>query len=814
MLAVAVALAGGVGASRALPTVSPVVWAAFGAFAASVAAVYVVRTRRRLVTLRPLGLAAAVVLVAGSLGAARDASRRATPPNGIAQVAAQAQASDGRLASDERRVPLTLWATVASVPARTDWAIRFTADADSVGRADMRGSVSGRVQVSLFHNEGRSVYPALRPGDRVRLTGHIEPLPHRRNPAGMDYGAHLARRGVAAMVEVRDETGIAFLAPSRRLLLRTSSTVRRHVRRSLARNVSSEDARGLLLALLLADRSAVDSATLEAFRETGLMHLLAVSGLHVGLVGLALYGVLKPTLGRLGVPRRRLEVGRASATLVVLALYVIVTGASVSVVRAFVMVSVLLIGRATEQRVDSLNALGLAAVAILVHRPAALLDVGFQLSFGAVAALVTLTPLLNTAVPDRVRQSTTGAFLVGSVTTSVTATLGTAPALLAHFGRLPLGGLVLNLPAIPLTGMVLGCGLLCVVATPVPPIAAAFGAAASACGDLLIGLTETGARTLGWATYNRFLDDPSVILASVLGLTALALSRRPIARRRVALAGVASLTVGLWTSVAEHQRRPSFNVLFFDVGQGDATLLSFPNGRHVLVDAGLRSPYVDHGERTLVPHFERFGIDQLDALVLTHADADHIGGAQAVMRAVEVQRVVTNGRTGDSDLWAGLIAAADSLGVPVTTVGAGDTLAVDPSVRLRVLGPSASGESSNDDSVVLRAEHGSTRWLFTGDAEAAGEAALVTRYGGALAADVVTVGHHGSETSSTAALVGAVGRPGVAGVSVARRNRYGLPDAAPLDRWRQAGADVRLTSDEGAVWVRSDGAGIELVDWR
>ena len=812
MVGAALALAAGIGAAAAWPEVHVLAWAGAASAAGIGALVHAGLTRRRLVTLRPLVLALAVGLAAFALGAVREAGSRVVPADGVARLVTTPAGGD-------EGPTVTVWGTVADVPQKT-WAIRLAVDVDSAARVGVQGPAparpaSGRVQATLqTPREGSAVYPVLRPGDRVRLTGRLDTLPRPRNPAQMDYGAYLRRQGVAAMLTVEDETGAVFLAPSRHLLTRASQAVRDHTRQSLAQHVPSAETRALLQALLLADRSAIERSTLDTFRETGLMHLLAVSGLHVGLVGLALYGLLKPVLGRLGVGRRRVEWTRAAITLAVLAVYVLVAGASVSVVRAFVMVSVLIVGRATERDVDTLSALGLAAIALLVHRPSALFDVGFQLSFGAVAALVTLTPLLNAAVPDRVRQSAAGYGVVGSVTTSLAATVGTAPALLAHFGRLPLGGLVLNLPAIPLTALTLGGGLGCALTAPVPPLAAAFGAMAEAGGWLLLGVTETGAAAFGWAVYDGFLESPSVLLASVLGILALALWRRPAVRRRLALAAAASVAVGLWTGFARGDAAPVLDVVFLDVGQGDATLIQTPHRRAVLVDAGVRSPYADEGTRTVLPHLQRYGVGRLDALVLTHADADHIGGAAAVLRAVPVGRLIVNGATGDSDLWREVIAAADSLGVPVQPVRAGDTLAVDPAVRLRVLGPAGPGGSPNDASVVLRIEHGQTRWLLTGDAETAGEGALVAQFGHDLGADVVKVGHHGSRTSSTPALVTAAGRPAFAVVSVAQRNRYGLPDEEPLARWAAAGARVLLTSREGAVWLRSDGRHVRRVGWR
>ena len=806
-LVIGVSVAVGIVAARLVSGVGPMLWATVSAGTLVAVTVHRMRTRGRLVTLRPAALAASVVIVSVAVGGLRHATWKSVRKDDVSALADHPASTTANV---------VLEGTLLDVPTRTDWSIRFVLEADTAEQRGRRAQVSGRVQIALHHNDGTAVYPALEEGDRVRLEGQIGPRPRRRNPAQMDYGAYLERQGIGAVFRVEDETGIAFLAPSRRLDHRLATRVRRHVRRTLGRTVLEAEPRALLLALILADRSDLEDATLDAFRATGLMHLLAVSGLHIGLVGLVLYGLLKPVLGRLGVPRRRLEVTRASVTLALLAVYVLISGASVSVVRAFVMVSALVVGHAAERRVDTLNALGLAAAILLIHRPAALFEVGFQLSFGAVFAIVTLAPLLTSKMPARVRASSMGTAIAGSVATTIAATIGTAPALLAHFGRLPIGGLILNLPAIPLTAVTLGAGLGSVVMAPFDLASRAFGAVANLAGAALLRGTAVGSQALGGLAYRAFLDDPFVLAAIASAILAAAMWRRPIARRRVLIVVGACIAISVWQSVLEGDAVPDLEVVFLDVGQGDATLVETPNGRHVLVDAGVRSPYTDQGERTVVPYLERFGITHLDALVLTHSDADHIGGARAVLEGVEVGRLVVNGRAGESDLWRALIATADSLAVPVQAVAAGDTLEVDPAVRFRVLGPSpgAASRSANDASVVLHLEHESVDWLLTGDAEAEGERDLTSAYAPLLRADVVKVGHHGSETSSTAALVGAVGRPAYAVVSVAERNRYGLPDEGPLERWAATGAEVLLTSIEGAVWLRSDGKTVERVDWR
>ena len=803
-------------------------WASLLGLAVGGVALYVWRTRGRLVTLRPAVLALGVGTAALALGGLRSATWLAQPPDGIAHVARQLDASEDPPA-------VTVWARLADVPTASDWSIRFAADVDSVGLGTRRGAVSGRVQVSLARTGfgAPPLYPSLDLGDRVRLTGALRPRPVQRNPADFDYGAFLAHRGVDATLHVREGEGVRVLAPTRRLDDRIAIAVQRRVRAAVSRYVPAEGARAVLLALLLADRDGLDDGTTDAFRTTGLMHLLAVSGLHVFLVGLAVFALLGPLLMRTGLSRRGVNWTRAGVALGLLAIYVLVTGSSVSVVRAFVMASILVVGVAREARADTLNALAAAAIVLLVWRPTALFEVGFQLSFAAVTALVTLTPHLSHALPACWRHGALGSWVTDPAIASVAATLGTAPVLLVHFGRVAVGGLVLNLPAIPLTSVTLGSGIAAVVCAPVPALAERFGALASASAQALVWVSTAGADGLGRLAIERFVDDAWIVAALALLLCAGAVWQRPVARRRLGLAAAACLALSVGAGALGGEARPRLEAVFLDVGQGDATLLALPNGRHVLIDAGVRSPFRDEGARTVVPHLERFGIRQLDALVLTHADADHIGGAASVLRSVPVARLVHNGQEKETAVWSELTTVADSLGIRETTVVAGDTLALDDDVRIRVLGPSRppqAGDDANDASVVLLVEYGTTRWLLTGDAESQAEADLVARYGALLRADVVKVGHHGSRTSSSPELVRAVSGhastrtrfasdvaasgPRYAVVSVAERNRYGLPDAEPLMRWQRAGADVLQTTDEGAVWIRSDGASIERVDWR
>jgi competence protein ComEC len=278
--------------------------------------------------------------------------------------------------------------------------------------------------------------------------------------------------------------------------------------------------------------------------------------------------------------------------------------------------------------------------------------------------------------------------------------------------------------------------------------------------------------------------------------------------------------MGAWGIALSHRALPSLDIVFLDVGQGDAAFVRFPDGRTMAVDLGPRDAYFDAGRSVVVPHLERFSPKRLDVAVVTHPHSDHLGGFPSVLRSIPVGRYVHNGEPYDSDLFRESEHLLDSLHVPSHSLRAGDTLRVDPSVRIQVLAPAPATDDEanpNERSVVLLLEFGATTILLTGDSERAAENGLLHAFRTSLAAEVVKVAHHGSDTSSQPRFVEAVTQgeeTTLAVVSVAERNRFGLPDEVVLDRWSEAGARLHVTSAGGALWLRSDGREVRVVDWR
>jgi competence protein ComEC len=264
------------------------------------------------------------------------------------------------------------------------------------------------------------------------------------------------------------------------------------------------------------------------------------------------------------------------------------------------------------------------------------------------------------------------------------------------------------------------------------------------------------------------------------------------------------------------------DVVFFDVGQGDAVLITGPEDRRLLVDTGPRSPDGSAAAYTILPYLRQRGVEHLETVVITHPDEDHLGGLPAILRELSVGRVLHSGQRADTDLYEESRALLEKKGTRSRSVDRGDQFQVGGSIVARVLGPPQKPdrwgiENENGASVVLHLAYGRTDVLLPGDVERAAEQGLVQTYGDQLASHVVKVPHHGSETSSTPAFVEAAADESVqtrAVVSVGADNPYGMPDSTVLSRWQSRVDTVYSTARTGAVWFRSDGVSIQGVEWQ
>jgi competence protein ComEC len=662
---------------------------------------------------------------------------------------------------------------VTVAPARSSpWSTRVIA----VTRAFRHAPVHERVLLVL--PVGRSPPRGAILEATVRIA---EPRPE---ADGFDERAWLARQGVRVVLEASSWRELG----QRGGISGFGDRLRDRIERAVSRGTDGVR-RGIVLGVVLGEDEGLPSDVQDDFRASGLYHLLAVSGQNVAFLAGGIYV--------LGWLLRLSKTVREISILVVIAAYVVAVGWQPSVVRAAVAGGLVSLAWLVARPRDRWHFLAIGALVLMAWMPTSLLEPGFQLSFAAVAAIFVAVP--------RVRRRLDGypipATAAEALAVAVACGAATAPILLFHFGQVPVYTVLANVVAFAAAPLVLGLGLLAAVVDPVSPSAAAgFAALAGWCAAWLelvarvvAGLpgAQVGARTtLGFA----------VAAASAWFVVREARRRLPASRQTVAalaLGGVALVPTAAWIAArpAPAWHSPSgLRVTFLDVGQGDAVLLETRRAR-VLVDQG--PPEAD-----VARQLTDMGVRSISAIVMTHPQRDHVGGAAGVIRRIRVGEVLEPGLAASGPESEEALEVARTRGVPVQVVRAGTIFRAGRLV-LNVLWPADPGtpsEDPNQNAVVLIASYGETDVFLSADAESDVTTRLPLR-----AVEIMKVAHHGSEDPGLADELREL-RPRVAVISCGRDNEYGHPRPETLAALESSpGLTVYRTDEDGRVVVESDG---------
>jgi competence protein ComEC len=670
----------------------------------------------------------------------------------------------------------------------------------------------GEVQVRVETREGRVLVKAPEPvpdlpvGVAVRAVGEI------RDPGDWEL-PYLRRLGVRVTLDART---IALTGSRRGGLAGDLDAIRSRAEAALGRGTSPRAA-DLLRGFVLGQDDRIDEATVDEFKRSGLAHLLAVSGQNILLLAVLAAAVLAV----LGVSLR----ARLAWILIATAVYVPVAGAGPSIQRAGIAGAAAVVAALASRPTSRWYAVLLAAAGTLALNPRASGDVGWQLSFAAVAGILLFAQPLRTVLAGHAR-GVRGA-LADGIAVTFAATLATAPLMAHHFGTASLVALPANAVALPAVAPVMWLGMLVAALgqlqwMPVEPLTWLAGALAG-----YIAQVAAWFAAPSWAQVQAPLPGTPGLVAALaalgVGLTlAIRWMRRrsslrpPLSARlasppargsipRGALATLGVLGLVVATTAGGGSSNPptsaeGLRIRFLDVGQGDAILLEPGDAPPVLVDAGA-------ADAEVAWQLAASGIERLAALVVTHRESDHAGGVPSVLARVDVDRVVF-ARLDRATLSSAIAAGADA-----TRVSAGDRLHIGR-LRLDVLWPSAERLAAaraaagplagdpNENSLVMRARWGRFDALLTGDAEA--EVAPV--HPGPV--ELLKVAHHGSEDAGLASLLDRI-RPRVAVISVGSENTYGHPDLATLAALERADVRVLRTDEDGEVVVDVEGR-----DWR
>lgn len=637
--------------------------------------------------------------------------------------------------------------------------------------AGATAELTGRFDGRLLHVTGIDARVALRSADTVprgivRVRGPLRLARSLRTPGGFDERAWLRTHRASLLLDVR-----------RGSLVRPEAAGRRRARAALTRGLRPEAAK-LVGAMVLGERER-SKALRDRFARAGLAHLLALSGLHLGIVAAA--------LGLLLAPLRR-----ARGVVVALAAVAVpfLLGPTPSLVRAAAMTAVVALAVSQGSgRIGPLAALGVAGAASLLARPAWLGDVGFQLSYLSLLGIVAWgVPAARAAATGRSRFDPR-AWLGSGLSVSLAAWTAGLPVVASSFGSVALAGPVANLVAVPLATLLVPLGAAIAAAgavgLPTGPLA---GALLGPVAEALVALAALAERVPALPT--PAIGGAGTLLFAVAVVPWAGTLRRRFAPSRALL--VTSVAVGCWSLLPPAGPLPEWVVL--DVGQGDASLIRLPGRIEVLVDGG-GTPFgsYDVGAEVVVPALRAMGVDALELVVLSHPDLDHAEGLVAVLRSLPVAALAYGHAAPGEPAWDRLAAVARAEGVPLLPLRRGERLRFGRAT-LHVLHPTAqpSGET-NRDSLVLRLDWRERPWiLLAGDVPREVERTLAVP-----PLPVLLAPHHGSASSTGPALLRAA-RPSTVAISVGR-NRYGHPAEAVLSRLRDAGAEVLRTDRSGTL---------------
>ncbi len=637
-------------------------------------------------------------------------------------------------------------------------------------------------------------------GDELLAEGEVFAVPSPGNPGQYDWRSALARHHIHALLSVKPHHAVVKLRDHQgRWWMEAVYTLRHRLEQLIDGTFSPEHA-GLLRSFLLGQRTTLDESLKRAFVETGTIHLLVVSGFNVGLIA----WLLELGLRWIGCSLRP----RLLLSGLCLLGYCLLTGMQAPVLRATVMAWVVLGAIGLDRVIHWPNTLAAAAIAILCMDPLQVFDPGFQLSFGAVASLVLFTPRLPTTLSWLARAT------MMTLTSTCAVWIGLWPLLAWYFHLMAPVSIVANLLLVPLVSVLVSVGTVMMLAgAVVTPLVAWSAGLFSVLLEMIVACVRWCHQIPGgwWV-----IGHPSWwLIAGYYGLVVVTLMRRRLrlSHGQLLACWLLGLNLCVWSSaIARIRQAVWLEVTTLDVGHGDALIIRTPSRQTLLVDTGTQ----EAGQYVVVPFLRYQGIGTIDALILTHFDEDHLGGAIPLLQSARVRRVFTNGGQPTTPTGHQVLALARAQQIPIEPLSAGLRMTGLVGADMAILHPPRDGvpgtrRESNDNSVVIRLSRARVSGLLCGDIEEAGLPWLLA-WGERLRSTILKVPHHGSALGSSSRAFLEQVAPSVAILSVGRR--HGLPSMKTLKDLNAVSAQILSTRQDGAVTIRTDGVRLLVTSYR
>ncbi|MDP6683273.1 MAG: DNA internalization-related competence protein ComEC/Rec2 [Desulfobacterales bacterium] len=736
---------------------------------------------------------------------------------------------------------------VDTTPVRTGKRTKFIVKIETLEEDSMKKSkpfpVLGKILVTM-----RKKHLKIDAGDRISLTGTIRMIRNFSNPGGFNYRRYMAYKGIWGTSYVSKNQPVKIENRTDKGINRMVKNVRHHISSFIEQSHvvrRKKGTKGILKALILGDRNDIPQNLREAFHRAGVGHILAISGLHIGIVASTAFllfsrvlSYVKPLLWN-GWTRK----GAAILSSFPVVAYGLLSGMSPSTQRAVIMVSLFLLTFLFEREHDLMNTLALAAMLILILHPPALFSISFQLSFSAVLSIVYgLSQTKNFRLQKKnstlkKRLSIRNKFFTFMLV-SFFAIIGTFPLMMLYFNQVSTVGLLVNLLIIPMVGfMVIPLGLVSVVLSPLSVTGASIllnmsAAILSVALNIITVFSKLPFAAVKTVTPSFFeitcfylvfwaiLNIKDQNAPSGFGWWKKFMSKKRLAQAAVVIVIVAGgVDVFYWLNHRFWHR--DFRVTIIDVGQGSAALLELPGGYNLLVDGGgFSDPTAfDVGANIIAPFLWRKKIKTVDTLVLSHPNSDHMNGLLYIARYFNVKNVWSTGESSSVLNYHKFRKIIEKKDIQLTRFKPLLQTQHINGVQFKILYPPSDfinrkktekWRNYNNNSLVLKVRFGSQTFLFPGDIMARAERELVEISGDELKSRVLIAPHHGSRTSSTDRFLDSV-QPEVVIISSGWQNSEYFPHPHTLKRYKKRGYRIFRTSGDGAVAMSTDGRSLKII---
>lgn len=646
-------------------------------------------------------------------------------------------------------------------------------------------------------------------GDQVKISGFYDEAEGRRNYKGSNYQEYLKNKKIYGILNCENELKVL---KKKNLSFANMfiNKLRNRLKENFIKILDKEEA-GLAIGILLGDSSDIDDDIKESFKNCSLSHMLAVSGAHLSYLVLGLNFILNEKL----IGKRRCYI----INIISIIIFMIMTGMSLSVIRAGVSSILSIIAVLIYRKADSFETLAFALLCTIIDNPFTIFNLGLQLSYLGTIGIVILNKELNKFEQNHKYNSKIKTYILENTYVTLSATLLIFPITLYYFNMISLNFLIANLLLGPLLGFAIVLGLITLMLSLVMlPIAKFVGVFLNLVLRFIIKATYIIAKV---PISNITVGTPSVItmIAIYIVITCLLVfikkRNKIILKKIVPTVIIISLVMNI---IINTNWKGDLKIYFVDVGQGDSTYICTHNGTKILIDGGgSREPEkYDVGKQILLPYLLDRKVKKIDYLMVSHFDSDHCQGLEQVIQNIKVKNIIIGKQASICKEFEKIMEMCRKKKVKVINVKRGGKINIDKSLYFEILHPSDKmlddGKGGLNANAIVAKMYYKTKnkktftMLFTGDIEKDAENELVKEYGEDLKVNILKVAHHGSKTSSTSEFL-QLAMPETAIIGVGKRNTFGHPNEGVMKRLQEIKAKIYRTDLNGEITITVDKKG-------